>query len=155
MKFWLVMMSCMLQGESTLYSATPQESSAYTAVAASSSEDSDAPHDPACPSSQGHPEGAPLSLTAALPLPMAQHPHVYVHSSVCPSAYIGPRHCADDIVVKALLCSVPCWCSDGLLLQAAMYKLSAELYNLHAGQRHAAPSAAERLSGSEKRARRL
>lgn len=43
--FWL------LQGESTLHSSTPQENSSYTAVAASSSEDSDVI--PACPSSHG------------------------------------------------------------------------------------------------------
>lgn len=41
-----------LQGESTLHSSTPQENSAYTAVAASSSEDSDAV--PPRPSSHGH-----------------------------------------------------------------------------------------------------
>lgn len=47
--YWVIVF-CILQGESTLHSS-PQENSAYTAVAASSSEDSDAI--PACPSSHG------------------------------------------------------------------------------------------------------
>ena len=60
---------------------------------------------------------------------------------------------------------LPCvmvWTSQAFVCRGILYLIhgdstaeTAELHSLHAGQRHAPPSAAERLIGSEKRARRL
>ena len=98
------MRSCILQGESTLHSSTPQENSAYTAVAASTSEDSDTPHDPSRPSSHEHTaEGTWLSLTAGTSLLlMAQH--------FADNAHFVSAHIALIAMLYSIPVDVIMWC---------------------------------------------